>query len=87
MSKPLFTKQELADYVKKRGFTADTDSWYDWYVRNEFKYPLGKCLCKLKNWKADVNLKLRTGKFNSKKITESLSKTKAEELAGFWGDK
>ncbi len=67
MSEP-FTKQEMIDYIKERGYTADTETMWLWYEKTEFKYALGKCLVKLKNWKADINLKLRSGKFNAKKI-------------------
>jgi len=65
-----FTKKELTEYIEQRGYLADIDSMWDWYEKVDFKYPLGKCLCKIKNWKADVNLKLRTGKFGAYKEGE-----------------
>ena len=68
MKAPPFTKQELADYVKERGYTADIDSWYLWYEKTEFHYVQGKLRIPLKNWRADVNLKLKTGKFSAKPI-------------------
>lgn len=70
MDKTPFTKQEMIEYVDKRGYIADVDSMWDWYEKVDFKYPLGRCLCKIKNWKADVNLKLRAGKFGAHKKGE-----------------
>lgn len=68
MPDPLFTKEQLADYVKQRGYEADIDNWYDWYLKTEFTYVHGKCRIKLKVWKADINMKLRNGSFKSRKI-------------------
>lgn len=74
-----FTKTDLVNYIDERGYVADVDSMWDWYVRNEFKYPLGRCICKIKNWKNDVNLKLRSGKFGAHKKGEK-PKTKKVKL-------
>lgn len=66
--KPLFTAQELAGYVKKCGYAADTRKMYQWYVDHSFRYRSGKRWYNLKNWKIDVRHKLKYGKFNATKI-------------------
>ena len=66
--KPPFTKQELIDYVTERGYIADYDAWFLWYERNGFCYLYGKHLFPLKNWKSDVNMKLRNKSFNARPI-------------------
>lgn len=66
-----FTKQELADYIKERGYVTDQksmDDWYDWFVTRDFCYFPGKQKVKLVNWKNYVNIQLRNGKFNTKLI-------------------
>jgi len=67
VEKILFTKDELAAYIDERGYTADLDNWYDYYLKVEFCYVQGRLRIPLKNWKADVNIKLRNGKFNARK--------------------
>lgn len=78
MSEPLFTKQELADYVKQRGYTADIDNFYDYFVQTEFHYVQGKLRIPLVNWKNNINLKLRNGKFGAKK-TETITELTEEQ--------
>jgi len=70
IDKPLFTKDELKAYIEKQGYIirpTDLDNMYDWYEMAEFKYALGKCLVKLKNWKNKVNIQCRNGSFNIKR--------------------
>lgn len=68
-NKPPFTKKELKEYIEQRGYTADIEEWWDWLIVTGFTYSYGKQLIPLKptTWKADVNMKLRHGKFHAKK--------------------
>jgi hypothetical protein len=70
MKPPLFTKEQMIEYIESRGYAADYDNMYDWYVKTEFCYVQGKLRILLVNWKNDINMKLRTGKFNAKKKSD-----------------
>jgi hypothetical protein len=84
MTDPLFTKQQLADYVLKCGYTANIDDFYDWYEKTEFTYMRGNRRYKITSWKADVRIKLRNGKFKAKKIEPKkiLTEEEARKHAG-----
>ena len=75
---PPFTKDELADYVKERGYTANIEDMYDYFEQTDFKYVQGKLRIPLKNWKANVIIKLRNGKFGAKKITKAKELTETQ---------
>ena len=76
---PPFTKDELTAYIAERGYTADVMTWYDWYEKTEFCYVQGRMRIPLKNWKADVNMKLRHGKFSAKPIIKPQPKQEKPE--------
>jgi len=81
--KILFSKAELKAYIDERGYlisSTDLDNWYDYYLKTEFCYVQGKLRIHLKNWKADVNMKLRNGKFNVKKKTPPKAIEKQPEI-------
>lgn len=87
-----FTKAELITYIGEQGWLADVESMWLYYEKTEFYYVQGRLRIPLKNWKSDVNLKLRNGKFNARRKPvprphepeEKIIPATAEEKAEFY---
>ena len=83
MKQPPFTKKELSDYITERGYRADVESMWLYYEKTEFCYAQGTRRWPLKNWKADINLKLRNGKFNARYIKVTQPKPRTVEPVNY----